>query len=167
MFCYFRTTTSWVVQLTCYGKKMSSSRTLTGLGGGPVQIQWSSTKPTARSCTWVRVIPNIKTGRVMTGLSTVLRSRTWGCWWIRNWIKAGNTSLQSRKLTISWAASKEVCLVGLGKQLPSLLSWEMAWSYALSSGIPQHKKYMDLLDMPRECLWRWSVGQSTSPMKPG
>ena len=44
----------------------------------------SSTRPSVRSCTWVRAIANINTDWEMKGLKAALQRRTWGYWWMKN-----------------------------------------------------------------------------------
>lgn len=39
----------------------------------PIQILWSSARPHARSCTWVRAIPNISTCKGVNGLKAALK----------------------------------------------------------------------------------------------
>jgi len=41
-------------------------------------------KASARSCTWVRIIPKTSTGWAESSLRAALRRRTWGYWWMRN-----------------------------------------------------------------------------------
>ena len=72
-------TPSSMVWLTYQRKGMPSRGTLTVLRGGPMKISCSSTKPSARSCTWIRAIPNMTTGQAENGLRAVLRRRTWWC----------------------------------------------------------------------------------------
>ena len=45
---------------------MPFKETLTGLGGGPVRSSWS-TRPSARSCTWIEAIRNMNKGRQWVG----------------------------------------------------------------------------------------------------
>lgn len=61
-----------------------------------IQRDEGSTEPSAKSCTWVGLIPNISTDWGMNGLKTALW-RTWGYWWMRNElvICAFNTGSQS------------------------------------------------------------------------
>uniref|UniRef100_A0A8B9MBB1 Obscurin, cytoskeletal calmodulin and titin-interacting RhoGEF n=1 Tax=Accipiter nisus TaxID=211598 RepID=A0A8B9MBB1_9AVES len=44
----------------------------------------SSTRPSARCCTWVRTLPSTNTAWAMSRLRAALRRRTWGCWLMRN-----------------------------------------------------------------------------------
>ena len=55
-------TPSCVVRSAHCREGMPSGGTLTGLRGGAMQTSWSSTRPSARSCTWVRAIPSINIG---------------------------------------------------------------------------------------------------------
>ena len=43
---------------TLEGRDVPSRGTWTGLRGGSVQTSWGSTRPSARSCTWVGAIPS-------------------------------------------------------------------------------------------------------------
>ena len=45
----------------CFTEGMTSRGILTALRSGPMRTLWSSTRSSARSCTWVRVISNINT----------------------------------------------------------------------------------------------------------
>jgi len=49
---------------------------------GPVWMSWGSTRPSARSCIWVRAAPAIDTDWGMKGLRAALLRRTWGYWWM-------------------------------------------------------------------------------------
>ena len=55
-------TPSWMVQLTHQKAGMPSRGTWTSLRSEPVWNSWDSKRPSARSCTWVGVIPGINTG---------------------------------------------------------------------------------------------------------
>lgn len=52
------------VMQSCWREGMPSKGTWTSLRCGPVWDSWSSTSPSAKSYTWVRVIPNTRTGWV-------------------------------------------------------------------------------------------------------
>ena len=71
-------TPSWVVQLTHQKDGMSSKETWTSRRGGPMWTSWGSTRPSARSCTWVGAVLSINTDWGMKGLRAALRRRTWG-----------------------------------------------------------------------------------------
>lgn len=45
------------------GKGCHPQGPLSGVKGGPMENSWGSTMPSARSCTWVRTIPNIRQRR--------------------------------------------------------------------------------------------------------
>ena len=51
---------------------------LTSSRSGPAWTSWGSTRPSARSWTWVGTIPGVNTGWGMKGLKIALRRRTWG-----------------------------------------------------------------------------------------
>ena len=123
---------------TLEGRDAIPRGTLAGLRGGPLQTSWSSTRPSAGTCTWVRAIIKHKyrLGREWNGLRAALRRRTCGCWLKRRSTWPGNVHLQSRKPTVCWAASKED-----GQQVrrrsfsPSVLPWwGPTWSTVLCSG---------------------------------
>lgn len=50
---------------------------LTGSRDGPMQTSWSSTTPSARSCTWVGAIPSINTDWAENGSKKALRTTCW------------------------------------------------------------------------------------------
>lgn len=60
-------------------------------------------------------------GQVMSVLWAVLKRRTQGCWWVKNWTWAGHVCFQPRRPTASWATLKEVWPAGQGRLFPSLL----------------------------------------------
>ena len=97
---------------------------------------WGSTRPSARSCTWVGATPTMNTGWGMRGLRAALLRRTWGYWWIKSWTWATNTRLQPRRATVSWAASRVAWPAGQGRGFcPSApVWWDPIWSPASSSG---------------------------------
>jgi len=63
---------SYVVQLIHLREVMPSRATLTGLRREPVRTSWSSARPSARSCIWIRAIPSINTESGMKGLRAAL-----------------------------------------------------------------------------------------------
>jgi len=79
---------------------ITSRGTWTGLRGGPAQTSWSSTRPSARSRTWVRAIPSTNTGWGENGLRAAQRRRTWGCWVTRSSTWPGSTCSQPRRPTV-------------------------------------------------------------------
>jgi len=107
-------TPSCVVQSTHWTEGMPSRGTWIVLRGGPVRTSWNSTRPSARSCTWVRAIPSTNTGWVKNRLRAAVR-RTWGCWLMRNSTWPGSVHLQPRRPTASWAAWKETWPAGQGR----------------------------------------------------
>lgn len=64
---------SWHIR----GKGYHQEGPETDLKGRPTSTSWSSSRPSARSCTWGRAIPS--TNRVENSLRTALRRRIWGC----------------------------------------------------------------------------------------
>jgi len=40
--------------------------------------------------------------------SAALLKKTWKYWWMESWVCSSVVPLQPRKLTVSWAASREV-----------------------------------------------------------
>jgi len=63
---------------THWREGVPSRGTWTGWRGGPVRTSSSSTRQSARPCTWVRAIPSTNTGWAENGLRAALRRRTWG-----------------------------------------------------------------------------------------
>ena len=120
----FQMAPSCEVWLTRWWKGMLSRGTWTGLRGGPVQTPWSSTRPSARSCTWVGAIQSTSTGWEETGLRTAPRRRTSECWLTRSLTLPGSVRLQLRRPTICWVASKEMWPAGWGRGFfPSVPLW--------------------------------------------
>ena len=101
-------TPSCVVQSTTLEGRDAIQRDLDRLRGGPVQTWWSSTRPSARSCTWVGAIPSPNRGWIENGLRAALRRRTWGCWLARSSMWPSNVHWQPRRPTVSWASLKAV-----------------------------------------------------------
>ena len=120
----------------CRREGMLSRGTQTGLRGGPMWTSWSSIRPSAMSCTWVRAIPNTSTGWAESGLRAALRRRTWGWWLMRSSTWPSNVHSQPRRATVSWAAAKAVWTAWWGRWFcPSTPLWsDSAGSPASSSG---------------------------------
>lgn len=57
------------------GRNMSSRGALTGLRGELVHFSYISRRPSARSCSWVRVIPSTSTGLVKKESGAALRRK--------------------------------------------------------------------------------------------
>ena len=113
-------TSSCLVWSPCSREGTQSRETLTGLRGGPEQTSWSSTRPSARSCTWVRAIPSTNTGWVGNGLKAALSRRTLGCWLIRVSTWPGNMclSLQDQPKQVYDSMNKP--WIKSGKMRPTL-----------------------------------------------
>ena len=160
-------TPSRMVQSTHWREGMPSSGTWTGLRGGPIQNSWNSTRPSARSCTWVGAIPNSNTGCVEKGLRVALRRRTWGCWWMRNLIWPSSVGSQPSRPTVSWAASKGEWPAGQGRWFcPSTLPWcDPTWSTTSSCRALSRGRARTCWSGSREGPQRWSEGWNTSPVK--
>jgi len=160
------TTPSCVAWLINWREGMPFRGTLTGWRGGPAWTAWSSTRPSARSCTWVGVIPNTSTGWVESGSRTALR-RTWGYWWMRSSTWASNVRLQPRRPTVCWAAPREAGPAGQGRWFCPFapLSWDPIWSNVSSSGAPNIRRTWMCWSGFRGGPRRWSEVWSTSPMR--
>ena len=104
-----------VVRSACWKEGIPSRGTWTDLRGVPVQTSWSSRRPSARFCTWVRAIPSTNRGWMENGLRAALPRRTWGYWWMKSSTWLSNVCSQPRRPTISWAASKAVWPAGRGR----------------------------------------------------
>jgi len=128
---------SCVVWSTRWREGMPSIGTLTGTTGGPVQTSGSSTRPSARSCTWVRTISSTNIGWAENGLRAALGRRTWEYWWMGNSTSPGSVHLQPRRPTVPWAASSKAWPAGQGRGFCHcvLLWWDPTWSPASSSGV--------------------------------
>ena len=129
-------TPSWVVQLTHQKDGMPSRGTLTSLRSGLIWNSWGSTRPSARSRTWVRATSGINTVWGMKRLRAALPRRTWVYRWMKSWTQAGSVCSQPRRPTVSWAASKEARPAGWGRGLcaSTPLRWDPPGSPAYSSG---------------------------------
>jgi len=125
--------------------------------------RWAhSTRPSARSCIWVRATPSIDTGWGMKGLRAALRRRTWGYWWMKSWAWAGNVCSQPRWPTISWAESPAVWPAGQGRGFcPSALLWWDPTSPASSSGAPSTRRTWNCWSRSRGGQQKRSEGWST------
>jgi len=143
--------------------------TWTSSRSGPLWTSWGSTRPSARSCTWVRSTPSINTGWSMKGLRSALLRRTWEDWWMQSCTWPGNVCSQPRKSIISWAASPAAWPPGRERGFcPSAPLW---WDPHLESCVqlwsPQHSTDMDLLERGQRRPQRWPTGWSTSPTRKG
>jgi len=115
------------------------------LRGGPMPTSWSSTRPSARSCTWVRAISSTDTG------------------WVENGEGLGVSA--DGRINTSWqcvlAAQKANCILGYIKRSvtntsrevicsSTLPSWCSIWSTGQYWAHPvlgtQHKTDMELLE---------------------
>lgn len=72
-----------------------SRGTLAGLRAG--WTLWNSTRPRAKSRTWVRAIINTNTGWAEKWVRAALRRRTWECWWMRRYFMEKHWNLPSYK----------------------------------------------------------------------
>ena len=162
-------TPSWVVRLTRLRDGMPSRGTWTSSRSEPVWTSWGSTRPSARSCTWVGATPGINIGWGMNGLRAALPRRTWGCWWMNSWTWAGNMRSQLRKPTVSWAASKEAWPAGWGRWFcPSTPLWrDHTWSTASGSGVLSTGRTWTCWSGSRGGPQKWSEGWNSSPKRKG
>lgn len=55
---------------------------------------------------WVG-LPDIYTDCEKNSFRATLQRRTWGSWWTKSWAWSSSVCLQSRRPTVSWAATKE------------------------------------------------------------
>ena len=77
------------------------------------------------ACTCIAATPTISTSWGMKGWRTALLKRTQGYWRMASWTWTSSVPSQSRKPTVSWAASKEVWPAGQGRwSCPSALRCE-------------------------------------------
>ena len=101
-------------------------------------VKRKKTRPSARSCTWVGVIPNTTTGWAESGSRAALRRMTWGYWWMRSSTWASNVRSQPRKPAVSWAASGEAWPAGRGRGFCPFtrLWWDPTWILHPALGPP-------------------------------
>jgi len=149
-------------------KSMPSGGTLTGLKGRPMWTSWGSTRPRARSCTWLGAIPRTNTDWAENGLRAA-QPRTWGCWLTKSSIWPSSVCSQPRRPTMSWTASKVAWPAGQERWFcPStLLWWAPTWSPASSSGALSTGKTWSCCSRSRGGPQKRSEGWSTSPVKKG
>lgn len=129
---------------------MPSSRTLTGLRGGPVQTSWNSTRPGAHGLrqslaqTGHRLYWDSIEGKELVGV---------GWWKIQH-----KANLEPRKTT--WAASKEAWLVEQGWWLSpsSLPSWDPTCSTVFNSKTPNTRRTRSCWSESRGEPQRWETG---------
>jgi len=162
-------TPNWVMQLTHQRDGMSSRGTWTSWRIGPVWTSWGSTRPSGRSCAWIRATLTINTGWGMQGLRASLPRRTWGYWWMKNSTRATNVRSQPRRPTVSRAASREAWPAGRGRGFCSSapLWWDPTWSPVSISEAPCTRRTWNCWSSSRAGPQRWSEGWSTSPMRKG
>lgn len=141
-----------------------SSRIWTNSRSGLMRTPWCSTSPSAKCCTQVRAIANMNTEweNPEKGLGVLFSERL-------DMSPQLHFQMQSRKSTVSWAASEEVWPAGWERGLShSILPlWDPIWSAASISGILSTRKILISYSGSREGLQIWSEGWSISPTKTG
>ena len=163
-------TPSWVVWLTHVRDGMPSRGIWTSWRSGPVWTSWGSTRPSARSCTWVGETPVINTVWGMKGLRAALQRRTWSYWWMKCLTCATYVPSQARRPTISWAASKEAQQQVEGEDsFPLLHSGETSCGVLVSSSGTQSSTgwTQTCWSRSREKPQKWSKGWMICPVRKG
>ena len=143
------TTPSWVVWLRHWREGKPSRRTWTDWTSGPVWNSWSSTRPSAKSCTCTGVTTSINTGWGMKGLRAALLRRAWGYWWMKTW-------------TWVWAAGW-----GRGFCPSAPLCWDPFGSPVSSSGALSKGQTWTCWSGAGGGPQKWSEGWNTSPRRKG
>ena len=123
---------------------------------------WSSTRPSARFRTWVRLIPSTNTGCAESGLRAALRRRTLGYWLTRSSLWHSNVCSQSRRPAVPWAASKAAWPAG---QVRCVCPFTLLWSPASSSGALSTGETWICCSRFRAGPQEQSKGWSTSTMR--
>ena len=143
--------------------------TILVLRGGSLWTLWSSTRPSAKPCTWVGAIQSTNTGWEKNGLRAVLPRRTCGCWLTGSSTQLCNVHSEPRKLTIPWAPSKAAWPAGRWRWFcPSVpLWWDATWSPTSSSGALSTRRTWNCWSRSRGGPWRWSKWWNTSPVRKG
>lgn len=131
---------------------------------GSLWTSWSSTRPTARFCTWLGTIPSTN-----TWADNALRAegRTWGCWLTRSSAWAISVCSQPRKPAVCLAASKGTCPGGRGRWFfhSALLWWDHTLSTTSSLVVLKIRRAWTCWSESRVGPWRWLEGQSKLPRK--
>ena len=143
---------------------MPSREIWTRSRSGPMWTSWVSTRPSARSCTWLRETTGVNMGWGMKGLRAALPRGTWGYWWMKSWTGVGKVCLQRRKPTVSPAASKEAWPAGQGRWFCPFtqLCWDSTWS---KSSCCEARNIRTCWIESRGQSWRWAEGWSRSPVR--
>jgi len=148
-----------VVQLTHW---MSSRGTWTYLTSGPTENSWSSTRPSPRSCTWVRAIPSTNTG-------------WWRIYWEKPWREGLASSggwkawLQPAVCAWAWKAKDTLGCIKIGVAInvgeviiPPLFCHCEA---CFQAWCVQNKEVLEPLGQIQRRPQGWSEGGRSSPMK--
>lgn len=119
--------------------------TLAGLRGRLMETSWGSSKPSAKSYSWVVAVPGTPTGWEEKWLRTTLW-KDLGVMVVKNSTWAIRVHSQPRKPNVSWAASRGVRAAGQGRRFcPSALV-RLHPEYCSQLWCPQHKKDIELLE---------------------
>lgn len=150
------------------GKGLTSWPPLTGLRGGSLwtsegfwrqegQVLYLTLDNHKHGFTWAK-----------RRLKAALSRRTWGYWWMKNWIWACDVHSQPRKTTTCWVAPKAAWPTGWEDVIPPLCSshetltwspassskvpnvWNVWTCWGMSSGGPWYDQRLELADLWRE-----------------
>ena len=111
-----------------------------------------STRPNARSCTWVTTTPCNTTGLGKGGWKSVQQKRTLKCWSTASWIWASNVPRWPVRPTASWLVAATGWPAGVGRwSCPCTRHcWGRTWSTVFSFWPPHYEKDIEVL----ECVQR-------------
>ena len=158
-------TQDWKERLIHQRVMLQTRETLTGWRNRLTGTSWSSTRRSAKSCTFwggTTSFTDIWWGLIVW--KAVLQKRTLGFWWTPSWTWASNVPFWRRRWTISWAALGGLLPAGWGTwTCPCAQDW---W-YSVEFWAPQHKRDMEYRRDSNKGLQRWLRKQTISTKRKG